>query len=360
MSEFKFFSDIYSADFTIYEPGYTKLVEIGPQLEQYQLFPKYFSAPLFLMWEMTGKCPCNCIYCYNGSPKVVKELTPEEAMNLAKDIVKMKPFSVCLTGGEPTLREDLFEIASYLKKNGIPVSTITSGWTMNEKLAEKMCSVFDYLQVSIDGPRAEIHDGIRGVRGSFERAVNAVKLLKEKGVKRLSVAYSLTKYNKENLPDMIRLCQSLGVDELRTQYLVMVGQAGKNKEIELSQEEYNGIISYIEEKQRELENEGSSLSLHWGNPIVHIAVGAVLKRVVILRITAEGNYAISPYLPFIMGNAREHSISEIWNSGMRRGWEIPEIYENIKDVVTVSDVYTVNQKLGSQCIDILKNRKVGG
>jgi len=353
MEEFKFFSDIYSTDFTIYEPNYANLVEVIPELEKRRLFPKYFSAPLFIMWEITGRCPCNCLYCYNESPKQVPELSPKQAGRLAAEIAKLKPFSVCLTGGEPTLREDFFALAGFFRKHNIPVSTVTSGWTVNEETAEKIYRTFNYVQVSIDGPDAQTHDLIRGTKGSFDRAVRAVRLLKKNGLNRLSVAFSCTQYNKTLFPEMVDLCLKLGVDELRTQYLMMVGKAGKNKKIELSPEEYDEIKSYIEQKQHELQAQNSKLMLYWGNPVVHIVAGGLIGRVVILRITAEGHYAISPYLPFVMGNAKEHSLLEIWKKGMRTGWKIPQIQKNIKNISTIHDVYQLNQRLDTGYINVL-------
>ncbi|MEI3564081.1 radical SAM/SPASM domain-containing protein [Agathobacter rectalis] len=350
-------SDIFSTDFNSYTNGYKDAKAIKAELMKADLLPNYYSAPLFVMWELTSKCPNRCIYCYNNSNSekhCTNELTTEEAMAFAEQLVKAKPFSVCLTGGEPTTRKDYFQIANYLKENMIPVSTVTSGYLVDDEMAKKMCECFEYVQVSVDGPDAETHDKVRGVAGSFERAVQACKLLKKHGVHKLSIAVSLCKYNKDKFEEMLDFAKDfLQADELRTQYLVMVGRAGDNENIELSKEEYQEVINCIERKQNEFMTQGEAFKVLWGDPCVHILIGKEMSKVTLLRLTSEGRFAISPYLPYVMGNVRNSTLQEIWTGGMRTGWDIPSIAEAVKDIESLDDVKELSKKLGNDYIDVL-------
>jgi MoaA/NifB/PqqE/SkfB family radical SAM enzyme len=262
-----------------------------------------------------------------------------------------------MTGGEPTLRDDYLTIAGYFHQKRIPVSTITSGWTINETLAKEMCRLFSYIQVSIDGSEAEVHDYCRGRRGSFDRAINAIKLFKKHRANRLCVAYSCNKYNIEDFPRMVDLCLELGVDELKTQYLVMVGRAGENEGIEASEEDYQKVRQFIEKKQKELERDGLRLQVAWGNPVIHILLGIATSYVMVARITAEGYYSVSPYLPYVMGNVREKRLIDVWNNGLRRAWAIPTINRKIRGVSSVEDIHRIYKEYGAEYIDVLQKER---
>lgn len=142
-------SDIFSTDFNSYTNGYKDAKAIKAELMKADLLPNYYSAPLFVMWELTSKCPNRCIYCYNNSNSekhCTNELTTEEAMAFAEQLVKAKPFSVCLTGGEPTTRKDYFQIANYLKENMIPVSTVTSGYLVDDEMAKRCVNALNMFR----------------------------------------------------------------------------------------------------------------------------------------------------------------------------------------------------------------------
>jgi hypothetical protein len=96
----------------------------------------------------------------------------------------------------------------------------------------------------------------------------------------------------------------------------------------------------------------NTFRLYFGDPVVHVVVGASSGRVVIVRITPEGHYAISPYLPFIAGGARTHRLQDVWDHGLRMGWKIPRIQQEVSTVQTVSDLRSIGHRLGHGFIDV--------
>lgn len=320
-------------------------------LQSKQLLPRYFSAPLYIMWELTSLCPLRCKHCYNDSTGKATDITPERAMKIAEEIADLKVYSTCLSGGEPSLRSDFFEIARYLKARGASAGTITSGWPIDEKKAELYASNFASVQVSLDGPNATVHDLMRGRAGSFERAVNAISLFKKYGLNDISVAFSITKYNVESFPEVVELCANLGVRTLRTQPIMLAGRAAREDELAVSADRYQVVKDYIAEyNARPI---ASALQVEWGEPLPHILYGARAKFAVFLRISAEGHYSLSPYLPFVLGNVKDYSIREIWQKGMRRCWEIPEVYESVKNIKSIADVRAVIEKYKFTTHDVL-------
>jgi MoaA/NifB/PqqE/SkfB family radical SAM enzyme len=327
------------------------------KLKKYKLAPRYFSAPLFLMWEITSKCSLNCIHCYNESPRKVDELSHEEAMKIAKEIVNLNIFSICLTGGEPYLREDFFEIARFLKVSGVPISTVTNGWSVNEEIAHEYAKYFSHIQVSIDGGNAEIHDKIRGRKDSFNRAINAVKLFKKCGIDKVAIGYSLNNYNRDSFFELVGICKKIGADKLRVQPVVLTGNAVKIPEIEASEDDCFQIKKYIKDYNDTPEC-NNKLEVEWGEPLPHVSSSVKVGFAISLRITAEGLFSISPYLPFIMGNAKRMTIKETWDKGLRTVWKLPIVRENVKYIKNNKDVMNLNKKFNFKYFDISDNKEL--
>jgi MoaA/NifB/PqqE/SkfB family radical SAM enzyme len=105
------------------------------------------------------------------------------------------------SGGEPMLRKDLFVLAKKAKEYGCIVSMNTNGTLFDEEKADEASRLFDYIVISLDGPR-EVHDRLRGVRGSYDRALTALDLLKQRGM-RVGINMVITPTNLGFLPSLI-------------------------------------------------------------------------------------------------------------------------------------------------------------
>lgn len=354
MEQIQLSSDVKEVtDFSVYGAEPSSFVANYEQLRAKKLVPRYFSAPLFVMWELTAKCPLNCVHCYNESPKKVPELSHEQAMTVAQELADLRVFSVCLTGGEPYMRSDFMQIADYLSKQRVPIATITNGWLITESIAKEYAKYFVHVQVSLDGGTAEVHDKVRGRAGSFDRAINAIQAFKKHGIEEVSVACSFSRYNKDTLTDLVAACHRAGVDKLRVQPIVTVGSASKHPEIELREEDLLALREQVEE-YRKSNPLNQKLPMEWGEPLPHISSGVKSGMVFHLRITAEGYYSLSPYAPFVMGNAKELRIREVWERGFREGWRIPIVRENCINVTTNQHVEELNKRYGYQFCDLLE------
>jgi MoaA/NifB/PqqE/SkfB family radical SAM enzyme len=339
-------------DFAVYGTEPTAFLAGYEGLRERKLVPRYFSAPLFVMWELTAKCPLQCVHCYNESPKKVPELTTEQALAVAKELAELKVFSVCLTGGEPYMRRDFLQIARYLAQQRVPIATISNGWLITDEIAKEYAKYFQHVQVSLDGGTAEVHDKIRGRAGSFDRAIRAIQAFKRHGIDEVSVACTFNQLNKHTLMDVVEACHRAGVDKLRVQPVVSVGSAGKHIEIALSDDDLQSLKAQASEykKNHPLREE---LPMEWGEPLPHIGTGVSAGIVFHLRITAEGYYSLSPYVPFVMGNAKDRTLREVWEGGFREGWRIPLVRDNCITVATNHDVNDLNRRFDYQYYDLL-------
>lgn len=149
-----------------------KKIRLGYNFVMGKLFLR--RTPFWIDFKLTDKCNLRCRYCglwKRNSP----EMTTKQIFNLIDESEKDTAF-VYLSGGEPLLRKDIKEIIDYIaKKDGIFTVLFTNGTLIKEKIND--IKNIDLVNISLDGPR-EIHDNIRG-KGSFDKAIEAIKLLKE-------------------------------------------------------------------------------------------------------------------------------------------------------------------------------------
>jgi MoaA/NifB/PqqE/SkfB family radical SAM enzyme len=272
-----------------------------------ELVPQILNAPLFALWEITSKCPQSCIYCYNKSPRQSNELSSYRLFKLADELIAAGIFRICLSGGEPNMNPDYLNLVSYLSSGGMNVGTVISGWGMDAVKIRFLCRHADTIQVSLDGSTEEIHDSIRRRKGSYQDAVNSIRLLSDAG-KRPMVATSLVKKNAQDFPKLYELCCKMGVYELRSQYLANVGRA-KDGECEFAdKEDYEAIKKFVDEVKS---NPGPT-KVSFSDPTIHITNGYKLGYCSLVRITPEGNVGISPYLDIFFGNVLKEPLSEIF------------------------------------------------
>ncbi|NBM21018.1 radical SAM protein [Streptomyces sp. GC420] len=136
--------------------------------------------PLEVVWDITYACPLRCSHCYSESGRrPARRLGPRDMLRAADAILGLRPRGICLAGGEPLLVRELSEVAGRFSAAGVPVSLFTSGWNLRPETTEALSRDFSGVSVSLDGATAEVHDRIRGRRGSFDRALRALRLLDE-------------------------------------------------------------------------------------------------------------------------------------------------------------------------------------
>ena len=166
--------------------------------------------PISVVWELTFACNMRCKHC--GSKCNVAssdELTEEEALFLCDEMGKLGVERVTLSGGEPLLRKDWDKIAKRLSENGIIPNMISNGWLIDKDVLQRAKDAgISNIAVSLDG-YGETHDYIR-CKGAFDKAVNALKLMKDEGLIS-SVVTSIHKLNLSELPQLRDLLVELGV-----------------------------------------------------------------------------------------------------------------------------------------------------
>jgi radical SAM protein with 4Fe4S-binding SPASM domain len=147
-----------------------------------------------------------CIHCGSSASEArTNELTREETLDLCKELSKIPCRGVALIGGELFLRKDWYDIAREIRRLKMSLSIVSNGLLIDEKLAGKISELApESVGISIDGSNADTHDYIRRVKGSFARAVNSLKLLRDRDVP-VSVITTVHRLNFKELPEIKNL-----------------------------------------------------------------------------------------------------------------------------------------------------------
>ncbi|RJL32778.1 radical SAM protein [Bailinhaonella thermotolerans] len=136
--------------------------------------------PLEVIWDVTYACPLRCVHCYSESGRrPSRQLARDDLLRVADAIIAMRPYGVSLAGGEPLLVRGVLEVARRLTAAGVHVALFTGGWSLRPETAAELFETCSSVSVSLDGATAGVHDRIRGRRGSFDRAMNALGVLDE-------------------------------------------------------------------------------------------------------------------------------------------------------------------------------------
>lgn len=305
------------------------------------------SGPEMITFDVTGICNFRCLHCYNDSGKPIEcELSDEETIDIAKQIVAMNPLSVCICGGEPTTRKNLLEIISIISFSGIAVSMVSNGSLLNEeKLIALKNAGLDTLQISLDGRNSFVHDTFRGYPGSFEKAVENIKIAKKLG---LSIVTSTTpsKLNINSIPKHFEFCFRIGLDSVRMMPLIPMGRGSRIDRLLPSPDEYfklQMIIRYYKDYYAD-----KGMNIEWGDPLDHYTRmpnnAKVGMKTYTMEIKANGNLTVSTYIPVIVGNIRKHSLREYWENGYADIWKNKKVLDYVERINTIYDINQMNPK----------------
>lgn len=162
--------------------------------------------------ELTHRCNLSCRHCSASAGTLCDEeiLSTEELISVLKKIIALNPQNICVTGGEPLVRKDIFIILDYLRNHySGALSIMTNATLVNEKNVKTLAKYFVAWDISIDGVDEETCKPIRGA-GVFAKVINAVRLLKENGVERISLSMVETSYTQKYIKAFHELNEKLG------------------------------------------------------------------------------------------------------------------------------------------------------
>ncbi|MFY9779812.1 MAG: TIGR04053 family radical SAM/SPASM domain-containing protein [Candidatus Baltobacteraceae bacterium] len=188
----------------------------------------YDDGPRIVIWEMTRACALACRHCRAEAipRRDPRELTTQEAFDLVDATVECGDPILILTGGDPLMRPDVYDVVAYGTQRGLrmAVSPSGTGRLTRDALARLHEAGARRISLSIDGPDAETHDAFRGVKGAFDRTVTAAHHAREIGLE-LQVNTTIARHNFDKIRKMAELIPDLGAVIWSAFFLVPTGRA---------------------------------------------------------------------------------------------------------------------------------------
>ena len=205
-------------------------------------------------WEITRSCNLFCAHCRASADdsQYNDEMTTEECCRLIDQILEIGRPIIILTGGEPLMRKDVFQIAQYAVSRELRVVMGTNGTLITREIASQMKAIpVSRVGISLDFPAANLQDNFRGKTGAFDAAMAGIDNARKKGVE-VQINCTVTKMNLAYLDKLLSLVLDIGAVAFHPFLLVPTGRGKGLKSVELLPQEYEQTLNWIYDKQLEL------------------------------------------------------------------------------------------------------------
>ncbi len=183
-----------------------------------------------VIWNLIRRCNLTCKHCYSISADThfKGELETDEVYEVMDDLKAFGVPVLILSGGEPLLRPDIFDIAKRAKAMGFYVGLSSNGTLIDESNIDTIAETgFDYVGISLDGLR-EVHDQFRQKEGAFDASLHAAKLCKQHGIK-IGLRFTLTQMNYQDFPALLDLVAEHDIDKFYLSHLNYAGRGNRNR-----------------------------------------------------------------------------------------------------------------------------------
>jgi len=292
-----------------------------------------------VIWNLIRRCNLTCVHCYSISADIdfPGELSTPEVFAVMDDLKAFGVPALILSGGEPLLRKDLFQIAARAKEMGFYVALSTNGTLIDAPLAGRIRGAgFGYVGISLDGLQ-DTHDRFRRKQGAFANSLNALRMLRDLGVK-VGARFTLTRDNAADFAPLLDLVEREGIPRFYFSHLNYAGRGNINRkrdaEFRQAREAMDALFARAWDfAQRGLErdyvtgnNDADGVYfLHWARRTVkdldeeHLRKklaewGGNSSGVNIANIDNLGNvHPDTMWWSYSLGNVRERPFSAIWN-----------------------------------------------
>lgn len=289
-----------------------------------------------VVWNCTNTCNLKCRHCYAESKNVKSddELNTKEAKTLIDDLAVSKVPVLLFSGGEPLMREDIFRLINYADKYNIRSTISTNGTLIDKEIAKDLKkNKISYVGISLDGIGSR-HDEFRGVTGSFDKSLGAIRNCIEIGQK-VGLRFTINRNNYDQLKDIFYLIKEEKIPRVCFYHLAYSGRGISMINRDITQDEKRAAMDIIIEKAIELGEKVEILTVdnHADTPYLYLQVkrkypyladkvwelmhmnGGNRSGIAIANIDYRGNVHADQFTwHHNFGNVKEKKFSEIWKN----------------------------------------------
>ena len=201
------------------------------------------------VYNCTARCNLKCLHCYSSSDanQSANELSTSQAKKLLSQLADYGCPVVLFSGGEPLLRDDLFELISYAGGRGLKTVLSTNGTLIDRPAAQRLAEAgISYVGISIDGPEP-FHDIFRAVKGSFQATLQGIANCRKAGI-RTGLRFTMTKHNADQIEAVFDIAENSGIRRICFYHLIRTGRAEKLNDQALSNPRTRNAVDTIIEK----------------------------------------------------------------------------------------------------------------
>ncbi|OGO59475.1 MAG: heme d1 biosynthesis radical SAM protein NirJ1 [Chloroflexi bacterium RBG_19FT_COMBO_47_15] len=309
----------------------------GDSLRYGRQYPAADRQRPIVVWNCTKKCNLDCVHCYSsaGGKDPAGVLNTEQAKSFIHDLADFDVPVILFSGGEPLLREDIFELANFAREQGIRTVLSTNGTLISEDMAREIKNAsFAEVGISVDGIGAR-NDKFRRKKGAYKAALQGIRNCIALGL-RVSLRLTITSYNHTEIPAIFDLVETEGVERICFYHLAYVGRAGSLIKDDLNHAQTRAVVDLICDHTIDLYKRGISkevltvdnhadgvylyLKLKKQDPARAEKVLALLRAnggnnsgIRIGAVDELGNvHADQFWQHYSFGNVRQRKFSEIW------------------------------------------------
>lgn len=291
-----------------------------------------------VIWNLIRRCNLMCKHCYSisGDVDFPGELSTAEVFRVMQDLKTFGVPALILSGGEPLMRRDIFEISKRAKALRFYIGLSTNGTLIDAAMANRIRDAgYDYVGVSLDGI-GETHDRFRRKPGVFEIALKGLRLLRDRGVK-VGVRFTMTEDNARELPELLDLAEREGFQKFYLSHLVYAGRGNKNRADDAAWATTRAMMDHVIERAWSALRTGRDLDIVTGNndadavyllnwaekraveSVTHLRAkleqwGGNSSGVNIANIDNLGNvHPDTMWWHYSLGNVKDRPFGEIWN-----------------------------------------------
>lgn len=296
-----------------------------------------------IAWEVTRSCNLNCVHCRAASSlgPYSGELSTEKCLKLIDEIAAVSTPVIILTGGEPLLRPDIFEIASYGTNKGLRMVMATNGMLVTPAVAHKMMeSGIKRVSISIDGKDAQSHDAFRQQKGAFAGAMTGIEALKNAGME-FQINTTITINNLDQIKDIFKLAKDIGAAAHHIFLLVPTGRGKDLAAQAITAADYEETLMWFHQESMNCEIQlKATCAPHYfrimhqnkskgEKPVkkagghFHESTRGCLGGITFCFISHTGQVQPCGYLELNCGNVKKKSFASIWENSV--------VFRNLRD-----------------------------
>jgi 12,18-didecarboxysiroheme deacetylase len=212
-----------------------------------------------VVWNATRACNLKCLHCYAHAVEKSngKELTGGQARYMIDDLAEFGVPVILFSGGEPLMRDDLVDLASYAVDKGVRAVISTNGTMITKKKANALKNVgLSYVGVSLDGMEG-VNDRFRGKKGAFKGAMEGIKNCQDVGLK-VGLRFTINCINVHDIPNIFNLLEELEIPRVCLYHLVYAGRGSELVEQDLNHMETRRVLDLIIHRTKDLHDRGIS------------------------------------------------------------------------------------------------------